>query len=197
MEKAKAKERIEKLKAEIWRLNRAYFTENKSLVPEEVRDSLKKELIQLETQFPDLITSDSPTQRVGAALDGRLPKVKHIHPKESLQDAFSMADLEDWVDQMRRALGRMDAEFEYETELKIDGLNMSLVYEHVSGDTYKFLRAVTRGNGNLYDAIVAYDATADDFAKKFVSLALIFQSYAVTFSPGDGGSVFVFPSSGL
>jgi hypothetical protein len=53
------------------------------------------------------------------------------------------------------------------------------------------------GNDNLYDAIVAYDATADDFAKKFVSLALIFQSYGVTFSPGDGGSVFVFPSSGL
>jgi DNA ligase (NAD+) len=162
MEKAKAKERIEKLKAEIWRLNRAYFTENKSLVPEEVRDSLKKELIQLETQFPDLITSDSPTQRVGAALDGRLPKVKHIHPKESLQDAFSMADLEDWVDQMRRALGRMDAEFEYETELKIDGLNMSLVYEHVSGDTYKFLRAVTRGNGIEGEDVTHTVRTIDD-----------------------------------
>lgn len=55
----------------------------------------------------------------------------------------------------------------------------------------------TQGNDPLYDAIVAYDASADDFAKKFVTLALLFQAYGVTFSPGDGGSVFVFPSSGL
>lgn len=173
MDKQKATERIADLKAEIKRLNAAYFTENKSLVPETVRDSLKKELIALETEFPDLITPDSPTQRVGAALDSRLPKVKHLHPKESLQDAFSRADLDDWVDQMKRALGKTDAVFGFETELKIDGLNMSLVYElrkeevhdetksekrtpfrlrategqEVKSEKYSFLRAVTRGNG--------------------------------------------------
>lgn len=60
------------------------------------------------------------------------------------------------------------------------------------------LSDVSRSSGDgLYDAIVAYDAAADDFAKKFVTLALIFQAYGITFSPGDGGSVFVFPSSGL
>lgn len=53
------------------------------------------------------------------------------------------------------------------------------------------------GSDALFDAIVTYNAAAEDFAKKFVSLALIFQSYGVTFSPGDGGSVFVFPSGGL
>lgn len=148
MDKQKATERIAQLKAEITRLNKAYFTENTSLVPEEVRDSLKKELIALETEFPDLITPDSPTQRVGAALDSRLPKVKHLHQKESLQDAFSRADLDDWVDQVKRALGKADVMFGFETELKIDGLNMSLVYEHEGkGAGYRFLRAVTRGNG--------------------------------------------------
>ncbi len=163
MDKRKAGERIDQLKAEILRLNRAYFTENKTLVPEPVRDSLKKELIALETEFPDLITSDSPTQRVGAPLDSRLPKHKHLHPKESLQDAFSRADLEEWVDTMKRSLGREDIEFGFETELKIDGLNMSLVYAleqveeknaqtsgkrlAVSDKQYRFLRAVTRGNG--------------------------------------------------
>lgn len=154
MDKAAANERIGQLKTELWRLNRAYFTENKSLVPESVRDSLKRELIELETRYPDLVTPDSPTQRVGAALDGRLPKVKHLHAKESLQDAFSRADLDEWVTQMKRALGSDSATFEYETELKIDGLNMSLVYEVESGKyesaevrKYRLLRAVTRGNG--------------------------------------------------
>ncbi len=146
MDKTRAHERIEHLKAEIWRLNRAYFTEDKSLVPESVRDSLKRELIELETRFPDLVTPDSPTQRVGAPLDGRLPKVKHLNVKESLQDAFSRADLDEWVDQMERALGDSQGTLEYETELKIDGLNMSLVYEH-EGSGYVFQRAVTRGNG--------------------------------------------------
>lgn len=165
MDRLHAAERINQLKTELLRLNRAYFTENRSLVPEEVRDSLKRELITLENRFPDLITSDSPTQRVGAPLDAKLPKRKHLHPKESLQDAFSRTDLDDWIDQMHRALGKDNVPFEFETELKIDGLNMSLVYGLTptptpppaapqspgegrrGGGSYVFLRAVTRGNG--------------------------------------------------
>ena len=146
MELAAAKKRIAQLKAEIWRLNRAYFTENKTEVSEDVRDSLKQELIRLEQEFPELITPDSPTQRVGAPLDSRLPKCKHLHPKQSLQDAFSREDMDEWADMMQRALSG-EKKPEFETELKIDGLNMSLVYEHVSGTGYKLLRAVTRGNG--------------------------------------------------
>jgi DNA ligase (NAD+) len=151
MNHAEAAKRIEKLRAEIWRLNKAYFIEDKSDVSEDVRDALKQELIKLETEFPDLITKDSPTQRVGAPLDGRLPKVTHLTPKESLTDAFSYAELEDWVTQMRRALGDENKEFEIVCELKIDGLNISLVYEKESGDAkttrYALARAVTRGNG--------------------------------------------------
>lgn len=147
MNHQEAKQRIADLKAEIWRLNHAYFTENKSVVPESVRDSLKRELIDLETAYPDLITPDSPTQRVGAPLDKKLPKVKHRTPKESLQDAFSHEDLIDWVEQMQRALGDMHKEFEYEVELKIDGLNMTLWYKREKERTYILERAVTRGNG--------------------------------------------------
>lgn len=163
MDKEFAQKRIGQLKEEILRLNLAYFTEGKTVVPESVRDSLKAELIALEKEFPDLVTPDSPTQRVGAALDGRLPKQKHLHPKESLQDAFSRADLDEWVEIMQRALGIAGAEFEFETELKIDGLNMSLVYALTPSLTptqnpslmkgkpqkniYTLIRAVTRGNG--------------------------------------------------
>lgn len=145
MEKAAAQKRIEQLKAEIWRLNRAYFTENSNEVSEDVRDSLKRELRSLESAFPELVTPDSPTQRVGAPLDGRLPKCAHLHPKQSLQDAFSRADMDEWLEMMTRALGG-ERNVEFEMELKIDGLNMSLVYE-LQGNEYRLLRAVTRGNG--------------------------------------------------
>ncbi len=146
MDKRSAAARIEKLRAEIWRLNRAYFIEDRSDVSEDVRDALKQELIALEKEFPDLVTEDSPTQRVGAPLDGRLPKVRHLSQKESLMDAFSREELDDWLDQMRRALGKEGAKFEFIVELKIDGLNISLVYEHKDG-AYVLRRAVTRGNG--------------------------------------------------
>jgi len=146
MNKADAKKRTEKLKEEIWRLNKTYFIDDRSDVSEDVRDALKKELIDLESQFPDLITSDSPTQRVGAPLDGRLPKVKHFTPKESLSDAFSHAELEDWIDQMQRALGKEHLTFEILCELKIDGLNISLLYEK-KNDRFHLTRGLTRGNG--------------------------------------------------
>ncbi|MDB4978966.1 MAG: ligase, NAD-dependent [Candidatus Peribacteria bacterium] len=152
MPKPDADSRILKLREEIRRLNRAYFIENRTDVSEDVRDSLKQELIQLEKEYPELITPDSPTQRVGAPLDGRLPKVTHLTPKESLTDAFSREDLQEWMDLMKRFLGREDLEPDYLCELKIDGLNVSVVYakedsEDTTGVTYKYLRAVTRGNG--------------------------------------------------
>ena len=102
MNRAEAEKRIVKLREEIWRLNKAYFIEDKSDVSEDVRDALKQELIKLEKEFPELITPDSPTQRVGAPLDGRLPKVKHLTAKESLMDAFSYEELEEWLELMQR-----------------------------------------------------------------------------------------------
>lgn len=147
MEKAEAAARIEKLRSEILRLNTAYFIENKAEASESVRDALKQELIALETLYPDLITADSPTQRVGAPLDGRLPKVRHVTPKESLQDAFTHEELIDWTDQMQRALGKDDIRAQFLTELKIDGLNITLIYEQETGKHYALATALTRGNG--------------------------------------------------
>lgn len=147
MEKRAASERVKKLREEIKRLNQAYFMEDTNIVSEDVRDSLKRELITLEEKFPELITADSPTQRVGSPLSGRLPKIPHVRPKESLTDAFSFEELEDWETQMERELGK-HIEFEYVSELKIDGLNISLVYGQTKKKSeYELLRAVTRGNG--------------------------------------------------
>lgn len=147
MNLADAEKRAEKLRSEIWRLNKAYFIEDKEEASEDVRDALKQELIALENEYPEIITPDSPTQRVGAPLDGRLPKITHITPKESLSDAFSHGELEDWIEQMERALGKENVAFEFLTELKIDGLNITLIYEHIQNGHYRLLRAITRGNG--------------------------------------------------
>ncbi|HCI03619.1 TPA: DNA ligase (NAD(+)) LigA [Candidatus Peribacteria bacterium] len=147
MDKPEAKQRINKLKSEIWRLNKAYFIDDKSDVSEDIRDALKQELIKIEEEFPELITPDSPTQRVGAPLDGRLPKRKHLTPKESLSDVFAHEELKDWIDQMKRALGKDKIDFEFLCELKIDGLNITLIYEKDNEGRHQLIRGLTRGNG--------------------------------------------------
>lgn len=135
-----AKERISKLREEIKKRNYEYFVLDKSNVSEAVRDSLKKELIELENHFPSLITDDSPTQRVGSMLSGKFAKVRHITPKKSLQDAFSAEDIRDWYERISKLVP--GEKIQFVCELKIDGLNISIHYKDG-----KFARALTRGNG--------------------------------------------------
>lgn len=114
--------------------------ENSSTVSEAARDHVKRELEELESAYPELITPDSPTQRVGAPLSGRLAKVSHKTPRQSLQDVFSMSELEDWANRCQKTLPKV--EFSYVCELKIDGLNVTLWYEEGH-----LVRAITRGDG--------------------------------------------------
>ena len=95
MNKKEAQTRIEKLKEKIKELNFQYFVLDKSEVSEAVRDSLKQELKRLEDEFPEFITPDSPTQRVGSVLSGKFAKIPHLTPKKSLTDAFSEEDVRD------------------------------------------------------------------------------------------------------
>lgn len=140
MDKAKAKQRIQKLRDEIKKRNYEYFVLDKSNVSEAVRDSLKKELIELENQFPDLVTDDSPTQRVGSALSGKFEKVKHLTPKKSLQDAFSADEVQEWAERITKLVPGEKVSFI--CELKIDGLNITVHYKNG-----KYISALTRGNG--------------------------------------------------
>ncbi len=140
MDKKEAEDRIIKLREKIRELNYQYFVLDKSEVSEAVRDSLKEELKSLESKFPELITPDSPTQRVGSVLSGKFDKVKHLTPKKSLQDAFSAEDVKDWSERIAKLVN--DEPIQYVCELKIDGLNITV---HYKGG--KFVRAVTRGDG--------------------------------------------------
>ena len=139
MKKEDAKIRVEKLKDKIKDLNYKYFVLDKSEVKESVRDSLKRELIELETEFPELITLDSPTQRVGSAVSGRFKKHQHTTPKKSLADVFTEEEIREWY---KRITKLSAGEIEFVAELKIDGLNITVQYEKGL-----FKRALTRGNG--------------------------------------------------
>ncbi|MFC1615988.1 NAD-dependent DNA ligase LigA [Patescibacteria group bacterium] len=141
MDKQQAKKRIEKLKEKINDLNYKYFVLDQSDIKESVRDSLKRELIELEEKYPEFITADSPTQRVGSALSGRFKKVKHKSPKKSLADAFSAEEIREWA----KRIAKLDTgKIEYICELKIDGLNITLHYENGA-----YIKAITRGNGKV------------------------------------------------
>lgn len=142
MAHAEAKLRIAKLREEIRRANYAYFVLDQEVIPESVRDALKKELIHLETQFPDLIRPDSPTQRVGSVLSERFAKVAHKSAKWSLQDVFTQEELEDWHARCAKGLGHEPAG--YVCELKIDGLNITLWYKKG-----QLVKALTRGDGTM------------------------------------------------
>lgn len=108
MNKEQAKERIEKLKKLIEKYRYSYHVLDKSLVSDEVNDSLKHELQELENQYPDLVTPDSPTQRVGGKPLEKFEKVEHAYPMLSLTDAFSIQEIEEWENRNLRFLGLID-----------------------------------------------------------------------------------------
>ncbi|MBI4994650.1 NAD-dependent DNA ligase LigA [Candidatus Peregrinibacteria bacterium] len=145
MNKDQAFRRIEKLKEQIKKLNYAYFVLNKSDVSEAARDSLKRELKELETQFPQFITPDSPTQRVGSVLSGKFKSIHHLTPKKSLEDVFSEDEILEWEKRIQKYISHpspLTPHPSYICELKIDGLNITLHYKNG-----KFEKALTRGNG--------------------------------------------------
>lgn len=139
MDEKTARLRIEKLREKINDLNYKYFVLDESEVDESVRDSLKRELIDLETEFPKLITSDSPTQRVGSVLSGKFSTLKHLSPKKSLADVFSAEEIKGWEERIEKLTNEP---IEFVCELKIDGLNITIQYENGV-----LKRALTRGNG--------------------------------------------------
>jgi len=148
MEKQKAKARIEKLRKLIERYRYSYHVLDKSLVSDSVNDSLKHELQEIENQFPEFITPDSPTQRVGGKPLDKFKKVTHSQPMLSLVDAFSFNEIKQWQERNARLFGTEDckpiADSGFFCELKMDGLAVSLIYENGL-----FVRGATRGDGKI------------------------------------------------
>ena len=140
-EKTAAKARIEKLKTLINDYRYHYHVLDESIMSEAAADSLKHELSQLETQYPEFITPDSPTQRVAGKPLDKFQKVTHASRMISLADVFSESEIRDWVARNYKLVDR-GTEFTFFTDIKMDGLAMSLHYENGI-----FQQAVTRGDG--------------------------------------------------
>lgn len=143
MNREQAKKRIEKLRKEINYHNWLYYVKSAPIISDAEFDKLMRELEELEKKYPDLITSDSPTQRVGVAPAKEFKKIKHIIPMLSLANAFSQKELFDWDKRIKRMLGLKEGDrIEYFSELKIDGVSISLIYENGRLKT-----GATRGDG--------------------------------------------------
>ena len=143
MNKQTAKGRIEKLKKEINHHRYLYHVLDKQEITDAALDSLKHELDDLERQWPDLITPDSPTQRVGGQPQDKFDKVRHRSPMLSLNDSFSLREIQEWETRLAKFLPP-DQKVDYFTELKMDGLAISLIYKKGI-----LVRAATRGDGNV------------------------------------------------
>lgn len=140
LDRQAAEQRIVKLRDLINDYRYHYHVLDESIMSEAAADSLKHELSQLEEQFPELITPDSPTQRVAGKALSKFAKVQHQTRMISLQDVFDRAEVAAWIQRMKKV--RQDITEEFLCDIKMDGLACALIYEDGV-----LTRAVTRGDG--------------------------------------------------
>ncbi len=168
MTKQEAKKRIKKLKEAVNRHRYLYHVLDKQEISDAALDSLKKELFDLEQAFPDLITSDSPTQRIGGAPLAKFKKMEHRKPMLSLQDGFSNNDMRAWEERLKRLLTKKEiSELNYFCELKFDGLAVELLYKDGV-----FVSGATRGNGLVGEDITQNLKTIEAIPLKLSSLGM-------------------------
>jgi DNA ligase (NAD+) len=141
--------RVEDLREQVRYHNRRYHVDDAPEISDAEYDALYRELEALEDEYPELITPDSPTQRVGGEPIKGFEEVRHSVPMLSLANARKIEDLREWDARVRRLLGE-DETPRYVTELKIDGLAVSLRYENK-----RLVRGATRGNGVLGEDVTA------------------------------------------
>lgn len=137
MEVNEAKKRLSELKAVIEKANRNYYDLDAPTLEDDEYDALMRELRGIEQQFPELLTADSPSQRVGGTAQSSFEKVTHAVQMGSLQDVFDVDEVRAFVERVKE-----DGANEFTVEPKIDGLSVSLVYENGI-----FTRGATRGDG--------------------------------------------------
>ena len=154
LSKAKAAERIKTLRKLINEYRYNYHVLDVSIMSEGAADSLKHELTQLEDQYPDLITPDSPTGRVGGKALAGFAKIAHSQRMLSLNDVFNRDEVEAWVDRIKKLMPGFKEE--YFVDIKMDGLACALIYQDG-----QFTRALTRGDGYIGEDVTSNVQTID------------------------------------
>ncbi len=145
MNREEAKAKIEQLSAELHRHNFLYYQQSSPEISDRAFDLLLEELIQLEKQYPEFISENSPSQRVGGSITKSFKSVMHKYPMLSLGNTYSEQDLLDFDQRIQKTL---ETNYEYVCELKFDGLAIGLTY--VNG---QLKQAVTRGDGTKGDDV--------------------------------------------
>jgi len=160
--KAQAKVELKRLALEIEGHDKRYYQEDAPTVTDAAYDALRQRVNAIEARFPEFVTSESPSQKIGARPSGRFAKVRHAVPMLSLDNAFAEEDVVDFVGRIRRFLKLGDDdEVAFSAEPKIDGLSMSLRYE--AGE---LVTAATRGDGAVGEDVTANIRTLEDVPKK-------------------------------
>jgi len=159
--KAQAKVEHMRLALELEGHDKRYYQDDAPSVTDAEYDALRQRFNAIEKRFPDLVTSDSPSQKVGAAPSGRFKKVRHALPMLSLDNAFAEQDVIDFAGRIERFLKLPDNKIDFSAEPKIDGLSMSLRYE--GGE---LVTAATRGDGAEGEDVTANIRTLEDVPQK-------------------------------
>jgi DNA ligase (NAD+) len=160
--RAQAKVELKRLALEIESHDKSYYQQDAPKISDAQYDALRQRFNAIEARFPELVTSSSPSQKVGAQPSGRFAKVRHAVPMLSLDNAFAEADVVDFVARIRRFLKLGDDDkIAFSAEPKIDGLSMSLRYE--AGE---LVTAATRGDGAVGEDVTANIRTLEDVPKK-------------------------------
>src|SRR6202158_3918640 len=159
--KAQAKVELKRLALEIESHDKHYYQEEAPKISDADYDALRKRFNAIEARFPEFVTSDSPSQKIGAQPSGRFAKVRHAVPMLSLDNAFAEEDVVDFVARIRRFLKLGDDdEIVFSAEPKIDGLSMSLRYEDGA-----LVTGATRGDGAEGEDVTANVKTLEDVPK--------------------------------
>jgi DNA ligase (NAD+) len=159
--KAQARTEWMRLALELEEHDRLYYQEDAPKVSDAEYDALRTRFNTIEKRFPDFVSAESPSQKVGAAPSGRFKKVRHVVPMLSLDNAFAEEDVRDFVGRIVRFLKLADDHIDFSAEPKIDGLSMSLRYE--GG---KLVTAATRGDGAEGEDVTANIRTLEDVPQK-------------------------------
>jgi DNA ligase (NAD+) len=159
---AQAKAELTKLATELAEHDKRYYQDDAPTISDAAYDALRVRSSAIEARFPELVTKDSPSQKIGAVPSGRFAKVQHSVPMLSLGNAFSDEDVSDFVDRVRRFLRLPDDEIPaMVAEPKIDGLSLSLRYE--GGE---LVRGATRGDGTTGEDVTVNVRTIADIPHK-------------------------------
>jgi DNA ligase (NAD+) len=145
-------QRAEELRAELRRHEHLYYVLDAPEISDAQYDALINELKRIEAAHPDLITPDSPTQRVGGKPAEGFKKVQHSRPMLSLDNAYSAEELADWDRRVRELAGSLPVE--YMAELKLDGLSVALHYEPTETGA-RLVRGITRGDGQIGEDVTS------------------------------------------